>query len=191
MSATLMSHWELSSILLFSYDTSSGISVNLVSSRYLMHITCMCSFCNQSHSLWPLPWLLTQPQHLPWTWYNSDYLMVTELYQHMCNCFTSTSQGGFHAVVFHCIVKFLGIQLQLLNMWSILHCSINSMLYYYALVHMHWQSVHVSVYLCMKLFVYHSDFLLKNLPQANAQYRHSVTINASSLRFMNKGFVHC
>ena len=29
----------------------------------------------------------------------------TELYQHMCNCFTSTLHGGFHAVVFHCIIK--------------------------------------------------------------------------------------
>ena len=32
--------------------------------------------------------------------------MGTELYQHMCNCFTSTLHGDFHAVVFHCIIKF-------------------------------------------------------------------------------------
>ena len=150
----------------------------------ILHVS--VHFCNQSHPLWPWCWLLTQPQHLSWTWYNSDCLisliMGRELYQHMC--FTSTLQGSFHAVIFHCIITFLGMQLQLLNMWSILHCSINTILLYlcldtHALVHVS------SVYLCVKLFVYHSDFskITKNEALANAQYRHSVTINACSLRF--------
>ena len=110
---SLLNHWELSSILLFSYDTSSGIkTLSLPDIQCILHVcsACMCSFCNQSHTLWPQCWLLTQPQHLPSTWYISycliSLIMDTELYQHMCNCFTSTLQGGFHAVVFHCIIKF-------------------------------------------------------------------------------------
>ena len=35
--------------------------------------------------------------------------------------------------VFHCIFNFLGMQLQLLNVWSILHFSISSILYFLCL----------------------------------------------------------
>ena len=97
-------------------------------------VTCMCTFCNQSHSLWPSCWLLTQPQRLPWTWYNLDCLISLRIipthvfYKHLAKWLSCS-------VVFHCIITFLGMQLQLLNMWSILHChgSINSILLYLCL----------------------------------------------------------